>query len=160
MQVNQFIDEIQGHSKQEKKKTMSHLLIFSAKWLYFTDVMTLRVGIEVLIMCYHKQSVSLFSLIWTLKIFSSLSLIIVIMKVNHESMSPMFFVFLSQDICHIKIESEVSIWFVNLYWIEKKNMVIIEFIFILQSTVFIHLVFGSDFFMNLIKYEINILMDE
>lgn len=82
------------------------------------------------------------------------------MKVNHESMSPMFFVFLSQDICHIKIESEVSIWFVNLYWIEKKNMVIIEFIFILQSTVFIHLVFGSDFFMNLIKYEINILMDE
>lgn len=75
-------------------------------------------------------------------------------------MSPMFFVFLSQDICQIKIESEVSIWFVNLYWIEKKNMVIIEFIFILQSTVFIHLVFGSDFFMNLIKYEINILMDE
>lgn len=75
-------------------------------------------------------------------------------------MSPMFLVFLSQDICHIKIESEVSIWFVNLYWIEKKNMVIIEFIFILQSTVFIHLVFGSDFFMNLIKYEINILMDE
>lgn len=39
-------------------------------------------------------------------------------------------------------------------------MVIIEFIFILQSTVFIHLVFGSDFFMNLIKYDINILMDE
>lgn len=107
--------------QSKRKKTMSHLLIFSAKWLYFTDVMTLRVGIEVLIMCYHKQSVSLFSLIWTLKIFSSLSLIIVIMKVNHESMSPMFFVFLSQDICHIKIESEVSIWIVNLYWNRKKT---------------------------------------
>lgn len=57
-----------------------------------------------------------FTLIWTLKIFSSLSLIIVIMKINYESMSHMLFIFfLSQGICHIKIESEGSIWFVNLY---------------------------------------------
>lgn len=41
--------------QSKRKKTMSHLLIFSAKWSYFTDVMTL--GIKVLIMCYHKQSV-------------------------------------------------------------------------------------------------------
>lgn len=32
-----------------------------------------------------------------------------------------YVVFLSQDICYIKIESEVSIWIVNLYWNRKKT---------------------------------------
>lgn len=73
--------------------------------------MTLRVGIiKVAIMCYHKQSVLCYFHSSELrKIFSSLSLIIVIMKINYESMLRMLFIFLSQDICHIKIESEVSI---------------------------------------------------
>lgn len=77
-------------------------------------------GIKVLIKCYHKQSVFHY--------FHSSELenifIIISDHCYYESKSWKYVAyvvfFLSQDICQIKIESEVSICFVNLYWNRKK----------------------------------------
>lgn len=100
-----------------EKKTMSHFFHFLRNMIvfdWFLDTTPWDERAHYVLL--QTISAFTFTLIWTLKIFSSLSLIIVIMKINYESMSHMLFIFfLSQGICHIKIESEGSIWFVNLY---------------------------------------------